>query len=363
MTTEPLRGIWGTSASNVWVVGGSTNNAFILKWNGASWSSQTVPSQTGGRLSSIWGADANNLWACGNNGRIVRTTDGGANWTVVTSPISTRLSTIWGASSTDIWAAGDGGVIIHWNGASWSVVTSPTADNHRMLWGSGASDIWLVSDNAGTNGVMHYNGSTWSVYSQSITQRPCFSVWGLDTNNVWVGTNLNSTTKVPDILKWNGSSWSQSNTGLPANTLNNTRGFAGTSASNLWLCNDQLGYIGYWNGATWTQDTSNTANSLQSIWISPAGDFLVSVGTGGVIVTLVPPSLADAPTVTTPTSASVTENSATLGGNVTADGGASITERGVVYALTATNANPEIAGTGVVKVAGTGTTGVFTVSA
>ena len=70
-----------------------------------------------------------------------------------------------------------------------------------------------------------------------------------------------------------------------------------------------------------------------------------------------------APTVTTPTSASVTENSATLGGDVTADGGATVTERGIVYALTATNAGPEIGGTGVVKVAGTGTTGVFTVSA
>jgi formylglycine-generating enzyme required for sulfatase activity len=43
------------------------------------------------------------------------------------------------------------------------------------------------------------------------------------------------------------------------------------------------------------------------------------------------------------------------------DGGDVITERGVVYALTAINANPEIGGSGVIKVATTGTTGAFTV--
>jgi hypothetical protein len=67
-----------------------------------------------------------------------------------------------------------------------------------------------------------------------------------------------------------------------------------------------------------------------------------------------------APTVTTPTAASITATGATLGGNVTADGGAAITERGVVYSATATNNDPLIDGAGVTKAAATGTTGVFT---
>src|SRR5262249_45702635 len=53
--------------------------------------------------------------------------------------------------------------------------------------------------------------------------------------------------------------------------------------------------------------------------------------------------------------------SATLGGNVTSDGGLTISERGVVYAPTSTNSNPLIGGSGVTKVTTTGTTGVFTV--
>lgn len=74
-----------------------------------------------------------------------------------------------------------------------------------------------------------------------------------------------------------------------------------------------------------------------------------------------PPVLA--PTVTSPTSASITHNSAMLGGNVTSDGGSAILERGIVYSRTSANSNPLIAGSGVTKVTASGTTGVFTAPA
>lgn len=62
-------------------------------------------------------------------------------------------------------------------------------------------------------------------------------------------------------------------------------------------------------------------------------------------------SSAAAPTVTTATQSGVTSTSATLGGNVTADGGASVTERGIVWKTTsgpttADNKVPNGSGTG-----------------
>jgi uncharacterized delta-60 repeat protein len=73
--------------------------------------------------------------------------------------------------------------------------------------------------------------------------------------------------------------------------------------------------------------------------------------------------LRDAPSIGASTVAGVTATGANLGGNVTSDGGATVTERGVVYAPTATNVDPLIGGSGVVKIVGTGTTGAFTVPA
>ena len=74
-------------------------------------------------------------------------------------------------------------------------------------------------------------------------------------------------------------------------------------------------------------------------------------------------SILPLPTIITPTLANITNTSATLGGNVSSDGGQPITERGVVYALTSVNPNPQIGGTGVTKLIASGTTGAFTVGA
>lgn len=69
--------------------------------------------------------------------------------------------------------------------------------------------------------------------------------------------------------------------------------------------------------------------------------FRISISDGGLITTVQyqlvvgagAGPVAVAPTVTTATQSAVTHNSATLGGDVTADGGASVTERGIVWGL------------------------------
>ena len=71
-----------------------------------------------------------------------------------------------------------------------------------------------------------------------------------------------------------------------------------------------------------------------------------------------------APTVLTSVASSISANGATLNGNITSDGGAAITGRGFVYALTSTDATPtraEANGTTIIDVPEGGlTTGVFT---
>lgn len=69
------------------------------------------------------------------------------------------------------------------------------------------------------------------------------------------------------------------------------------------------------------------------------------------------------PTVTSPTAANIAATTATLGGNVISAGTQPVTERGVCYALTSVNANPQPNNGNVTKVTTSGTTGVFTVNA
>ena len=67
------------------------------------------------------------------------------------------------------------------------------------------------------------------------------------------------------------------------------------------------------------------------------------------------------PNVATPTVSNITATSATVSGNVSNDGFATIIKRGVVYARTSQNANPTIGGAGVADVDAAGTTGSFDV--
>jgi len=70
---------------------------------------------------------------------------------------------------------------------------------------------------------------------------------------------------------------------------------------------------------------------------------------------------AAAPTVASPTKSVTGATTATLGGNITSGGTASVDARGICYSVTATNANPQQGGTGVTCTPEGGTTtGVFT---
>ncbi len=87
---------------------------------------------------------------------------------------------------------------------------------------------------------------------------------------------------------------------------------------------------------------------------SNAVSIIVTVNGTGVITT--------SPVLTTTAVTTFDATSATLGGDVTSDGGATVTERGVVYSITSTNSNPEIDGTGVTKAPNESGTGNFSES-
>jgi hypothetical protein len=68
----------------------------------------------------------------------------------------------------------------------------------------------------------------------------------------------------------------------------------------------------------------------------------------------------DLPMIASPTVTATGGNGATLGGNVLANGGAVIIERGVIYSDAAVNSNPVINGPGVTKEIASGSLGIFT---
>jgi methionine-rich copper-binding protein CopC len=94
----------------------------------------------------------------------------------------------------------------------------------------------------------------------------------------------------------------------------------------------------------------NAATGAVSPFVAPAG----TGSTNSQITGLVVGTPLAVPTVTTAAATSITTTSAVLGGNVTADGGGTVADRGVVYS--SSNQTPAIGGSGVTQnTNGTGT--------
>ena len=61
-------GVWASSATDAWVVGGSSGNtALISHWNGTTWSQLIAAPDT---FNAVWGTGPNDVWFVGDYGRI-----------------------------------------------------------------------------------------------------------------------------------------------------------------------------------------------------------------------------------------------------------------------------------------------------
>jgi len=116
-------------------------------------------------------------------------------------------------------------------------------------------------------------------------------------------------------------------------------------------------------GWSWLASSARcSARTIQapSMRISNTGFRLVKSGKSGPVSADVTVDTRVVPTVTSPSATALTANGATIGGEVTADGGAAISERGFVIAVTSGNNDPVIGGPGVTKVVVAGALGSFT---
>ena len=121
---------------------------------------------------------------------------------------------------------------------------------------------------------------------------------------------------------------------------------------------------------------SGTASETQTFTIIPTGDTkleaneTLTLSQSNLAATILSVTITDGATVTidnddfvatvgTDDASLVTSNSVVLGGNVTSEGSSSVTDKGIVYAITTGNANPQIGGANVIT-DGNGTgSGIF----
>lgn len=276
-----LRGISGTDSSDIWAVGHYQPNAanlvyqnLMLHWNGTIWQTMSVPnpSASNNDLFAIKAISPNLAWAVGNaasgsvaNAEILKWD--GTSWTQQSVPAITGGSYLFGLtaiSSSDMWAVGGKAgspfpcYALHYNGSSWSEVSVPTApgsgrNRFNAVHGIASNDVWAVGSWGVAVGDYHFLAMHWDGASWTYSAIPASVNGGIDgeladvkmvsANDVWaVGYSLAGGVVV---IHYDGTGWTQVTAPGGGGAL------AVLSANNIYAVG---GEFTHWNGTTWSVD-------------------------------------------------------------------------------------------------------------
>jgi photosystem II stability/assembly factor-like uncharacterized protein len=146
-TTSELHAVWGSSPSDVYVVGAGgviLHNTNAGVGGSGTWVKTTKSSST---LTGVWGSAANDVYIVGEAPAVIlHSTDGGATWTTTTPPSAIGLYAIGGRSASDVYAVGaTGGVIFHSTGNDvWTNETAPVTKDLYGVWVATTGDAYAV---------------------------------------------------------------------------------------------------------------------------------------------------------------------------------------------------------------------------
>jgi subtilisin family serine protease/photosystem II stability/assembly factor-like uncharacterized protein len=270
-----------TSAKDIrlkteWVSNGNERDAFAFKLTIFPtlplWRLQGSPVAV--PLMSVKAVSANVAWAAGGNGNatspvVVRTTDGGEHWSVVTGNLAgADLFCIFAVDEYRAWVGtGDGRIFgttdggTTWNQQAYGGVQSPfidgfyfsdTQNGFAMGDPHSGSTRWVVLKTSD-------GGQTWSHLADEPVGASGEAGWnnsfcGVDADHIWFGTNKNKIWRTTD----GGNSWSASTSGgtdsYAVSFKDPMFGIAGHSNSAISRTTD--------GGATWTLVSSPAASAI-----------------------------------------------------------------------------------------------------
>lgn len=260
-----LEQVWGSSPSDVWVVGTA-----VLHFDGKTWTE--LPEFSWKGIHSVWGSGPSDVWMVGIQGQIYRYN--GTSWVKQTAPFTSALFQVSGSSPSNVWFGGEAGGLLYFNGSTFTKQTLAGVLNIGSLSCSPTGECWLILFQSGQNSgttVYRLEAGRW-VLQAAVPKETYYSVSAASASEVWLaGTK-------PALF--NGSSWTQQlYMGTLLTSISGTGGPAGREQIGVGI----RGYIGRWNGTSWRQLSSGQSDQLRAVYTSPQGD-VFAAGRSGTIL-------------------------------------------------------------------------------
>ena len=302
-TQTDLRDVWGSSATDVMAVGGST----ILHYDGSAWSTQTTI--TDASLASVWGASATSFVAVGQApaGKAAAYRYDGTGWTPMPAPnpepddpeVNSQLRAVWGASDQDLFAVGHysanstefdlRGLVARYDGSAWTVMQLPDRAGGTLadVYGTSSTNVIAVGtgdepmDDIPAYGLVYrFDGTSWT--RQHIQREDLDAslslgaVWASSPTDVFVVGFEEGPVAGSGAVVYHSDGSGFVKMEIPPTQL--LTGLWGTSATDVYAVGD--GVLHY-DGQSWTRLDDH--GGLADLWGSSSSDLFV-VGNGGRIL-------------------------------------------------------------------------------
>jgi hypothetical protein len=286
-----------------------TSTAGVLAFDGANWSSLSLPSTLSQTVYGMWAAPSGKLYV--NNYFNVLTFSG----SVMSSVANALPGTSWRMIAVDpnkAYAhAGTG--LYEYDGAQWSQITggpynidtfsdiwrsptgtlflaqgafsgaklvtyTPAAQNPwatvadipstQTLWGTSNTDIWMATEFGGP--MRHYSGGSApdAVCATCTVAKPIIAIWGTSSTNVYaVGAS-------GSIYHYNGSAWSAMTSG----TTQDLYSIFGFAANDIFAVG---GDVVHFDGTSWSKLAAPPGYPYyRTLWGTAADDLFVVTSQG-----------------------------------------------------------------------------------
>jgi hypothetical protein len=239
-SSAPTPRAWGVDGQHVF---GSTCSNFT---GGTSWG----PTACGGLGNAVWGSSASDVIVVGAGGNFWHY-DGSA-WTGASTGSAQTLNAVWGDAWNDYYAVGQQGTMLHYTGTWARPANAPvTSSDYTAVWGSDATHVFALASGA----AWRYDGTQW-------TSDPTFpstvvptAIWGTSPSNVWAVGNGG------EIVHYNGSAWAP----VPSGTTSDLSGVSGTATNDVFAAGVG-GTVLHFDGKSWSPVRPATFGDLPSVW-------------------------------------------------------------------------------------------------
>jgi hypothetical protein len=253
--TGPANAVWGDGKGTTWV---AENDGVVLRIGAAG--TERLGTGTKAALKGVWGSSADNVWIVGDKGTALHWTGRGlCPWQL---PIS-QVEGISGSAPDDVWVAGGSdGSLAHFDGVKWTASKLPSTDFDTLhgVFVAGRNDAWVVGKSP-----WHFDGTTWTkkLVSGPASTSSYDTIWGTGSKDVYAaGTFV--------MAHWDGVAWT------PIDWMTASgEGLGGTTASDVFVAGSD---VKHWDGASWTSAPIGPKPSINALWVSPteiwaAGDY------------------------------------------------------------------------------------------